>query len=244
VTFSRELRVGERRGRGQVLRLGVLCAAASLWHVQPAAACSREEPTEFELDPSLVGVDTAPPTRFGALQAFTRQISGTRCEGDTCTSSSCGDAGGLELKFAPPKDDHTDTAALGYRVVWLRGRMPDTMQRYIERVQPLGRASEIVLELGFSGVTQLDGELALVAVDRAGNESAPSEPVAVGWNGCMSFFNSPNRCEDGSHLNCSASGGPGRQRIGTSGLALPLLAASLAALWVRRRKSVSSRAQR
>ena len=37
----------------------------------------------------------------------------------------------------------------------------------------------IRIDLSFQGVTQLDGELALVAVDRAGNTSEQSEPVAV-----------------------------------------------------------------
>jgi len=37
-------------------------------------------------------------------------------------------------------------------------------------------------------VTELNGELALVAVDSAGNESAPSEPIHVEFSGCTHYF--------------------------------------------------------
>jgi MYXO-CTERM domain-containing protein len=193
---------------------------------------------EFEIDPSLREVDTTPPSGFGALQASTRQISGTHCEGSSCTSNSCGDFGRVELTFnAPPVDDHTNTAELGYRVVWLRGRMPSSMRNFIDRVQVLRGDSRLNLELGFSGVTELDGEFALVAVDRAGNESAPSEPIKVQWSGCTSFWDSPNTCES-DFLDCSVGAGPGRRHTSTA--ALPLAAAGFALL-LRWRKRASSR---
>jgi MYXO-CTERM domain-containing protein len=215
----------------------VVSAAASVWLPQPAAACSMAPPPQFEIDPGLQGVDTTPPTAFGALQASTRQISATHCEGSSCTSNSCGDSGRIELTFDAPVDDHTNTAELGYRVVWLRGRMPNAMRNFIDRVQVLRADSQLNLELGFSGVTELDGEFALVAVDRAGNESAPSEPIRVQWNGCTSFWDSPNTCES-DFLDCSVGAGPGQRHARS--VALPLAAAGLALL-LRRRKRASSR---
>jgi MYXO-CTERM domain-containing protein len=214
----------------------VVSAAASCWLAQPAAACSFAPPPQFEIDPSLSGVDTTPPTGFGGLQASTRQISGTHCEGSSCTSNSCGDFGRIELTFNAPVDDHTNTSELGYRVVWLRGRMPSTMRNFIDRVQVLRGDSRLDLELGFSGVTELDGEFALVAVDRAGNQSEPSEPIRVQWNGCTSFWDSPNTCES-DFLDCSVGTGPGRRQTTTG--ALPLTAAGLVLL-LRRRKRVGS----
>lgn len=233
--------MGMRSSRALALSWAA-CAgvSAGLWLPQPAAACSLAEPPQFQLDPSLAGVDTTPPTAFRALEGATRQVSGTRCEGGTCTESSCGDSGTLELKFVAPEDDHASTAELGYRVVWLRGRMPSAMQDAIDHVQVLGSSGRIVINLGFTGVTELDGELGLVAVDRAGNESATSEPLAVRWSGCMSYFDSPNTCEVRSPA-CSVRGAPGHlgRGVGTAALILPLAAAGV--LRLRRRSNIARR---
>jgi hypothetical protein len=184
----------------------------------------------------MVGVDTAPPTPFRELRASTRQISSTRCEGKTCTSSSCSDEGVIELEFTPPEDDRSAPSQLGYRVLW-HGAVPAGVTSLSDDVQPLGELHTIVLAVGFANVSQLDGELALVAVDRAGNESEPSAPVHVTWSGCMSYFDAPERCVQHSQSCTIALPGAGRDAR-----CLPLMAAAVASLFFcRRQRRVSRR---
>ena len=179
------------------LRLPVLLCALSLagaaLRPQLAAACSRVAPEAFEIDRSLARDDQTAPTPFRGLTASTHRVAGEHCKNGTCISSSCGDAGYVELRFDPPRDGTEDTEStdLGYRVVWLNGKMPEAMRNEIGVVRPLNAGPSLTLEAGFAGITELDGELALVAVDRAGNESAPSEAVHVQWSGCTEYFDEP-----------------------------------------------------
>jgi hypothetical protein len=210
-------------------------AATAVWRLPLAAACISALPAPFEIDPALRAVDTVPPSTFRALHSTTRQISATRCSGKTCTSSSCGDSGTLELTFDPPEDDQNEASELGYRVLWLGGTMPGGLRPAIERVQPLLDERRIVIELGFSGVAELDGELALVAVDRAGNESQPSDALRVRFSGCMTYFDAPNTCEASPH-GCSVSGPVGGAERAASWL--PLAAAAVLGWLARARLRV------
>lgn len=210
------------------MRLGIATLLAVLalgwcWSLQPVAACSIGEPVPFTIDPALAEVDSTPPSPFRDVQAVLRQVSGTRCDGNICTSSSCGDAGAVELTFTPPTDDHGD---VGYRVIWHGSGGAN----WPDGIVPLEHANTIVLPTGFDEVTQLDGELSLVAVDRAGNESAPSAPVQVSWSGCMSYFDAPERCVQ--HTESCTIAAPG---VGQTRLPLPLMAAGLATLAFCRR---------
>jgi hypothetical protein len=80
-------------------------------------------------------------------------------------------------------------------------------------------------------VALLDGELSLVAVDRAGNESEPSAPVHVAWSGCMSYFDAPDHCLQHTE-SCTIAAAGTRQR----GSSLPLMAAVLFAFVLCRRR--------
>ena len=208
------------------MRLGLAVSFAVLaacWWVQPVAACVIAEPAPFTLDQKLVGVDVTSPTPFRDVHAVLRQISGTRCEGKTCTSSSCGDDGVVELTFRPAEDDRGD---VGYRVIW-HGTGPSG---WADGVVALNGANTIVLHPGFDEVARLDGQLSLVAVDRAGNESEPSAPIPVSWSGCMSYFDAPERCVQHTESCTIAAPGAGQTRS-----ALPLMAAGLLALALCRR---------
>lgn len=84
---------------------------------------------------------------------------------------------------------------------------------------------EIAIELSFKEITLLEGELALVAIDHAGNESEPSDPVQITWSGCTEYFDDPF-CADGevvvpphAEQRCSLTTGP------RAGHGLPLTAA-------------------
>lgn len=198
-----------------------------VWSVQLAAACSTSPLEPFAIDPALRASDMEAPAAFRDVQSSTRQISGTRCNGKTCTSSSCGDSGLVTLTFAAPEED---AGQLGYRVLWLRGNMPDELRATLAQTWPLRDTRTIQIGLSFQGVTQLDGELALVAVDRAGNESAQSAPVPVRFGGCMSYFDDPT-CEHPATCSALHAAQSGMSR---GAIWLPLAAA--AALFIMRRR--------
>jgi hypothetical protein len=90
-----------------------------------------------------------------------------------------------------PSDDQNEPPNLGYRVMWLSGARPRSAGAFLDRSWPLSQASQrgagagqLSLELSYSDVADLDAEIALVAIDRAGNESEPSEPIHLQWSGC------------------------------------------------------------
>ncbi|HEY2732892.1 MAG TPA: hypothetical protein VGI70_02860, partial [Polyangiales bacterium] len=170
-----------------------------------------------------------PPSTFSQVAATTHRVNGTHCHGDSCSSSSCGDVGELTLTFAAPSDDHTALEQLGYRVVWLAGSAPASLDAYTQQTQPLQNANEIEIDLGFDGIEQLNGELALIAVDRAGNESAMSAPIHVEYSGCTEYFDAPG-CV---HASCAVLGRVSAHDARDEWALLPLMAAGL--LWLIRR---------
>lgn len=221
------------------LRLPVLLCALSLagaaLRPQLAAACSQLAPQAFEIDRSLAKDDRTAPTPFRGVTASTHRVAGEHCKNGTCISSSCGDAGYVELRFDPPRDaaDDAESTDLGYRVVWLKGKMPEAMRNEIGVVRPLNVGPSLTLEAGFTGITELDGELALIAVDRAGNESAPSEAVHVQWSGCTEYFDEP-ACAAASS-SCAVSEVTSRSTY--AGLLVWLTALAMGASRSRRRRS-------
>lgn len=165
--------------------LGVVLWAVAPPRLQHASACSTEQAAPFEIDTSLQAQDSEPPAPFSELTAFTRRVANTRCTNNVCTSVSCNDTGTLELHFESPRDED---AGLGYKVIWLRGDMPEELRGALGVATALPNDRTIALSLSWEGVARLDGELALVAVDRAGNESVASAPVHVEWSGCTSYW--------------------------------------------------------
>jgi hypothetical protein len=223
--------------RSIVLSCAFALASTAL-DASSAHACVRGQVEPFQIDRSLAAVDTAAPEQFRQVSAYTYRVEADRCNGNECTSSSCGDEGYLLLRFAPPPE--AVGGGLGYRVVWLRGAAPPSLLRQLERVLPLDpQAHAISVDLSFKEMPLLEGELALVAIDRAGNESAPSEPVQVKWSGCTEFFFEPF-CAEGNVVvppeaeaepRCALVDGP------RAGRGLPLVAAGALGLGaaIRRR---------
>jgi hypothetical protein len=210
-----------------------LCAVLSAAAPHKAAACSRMLLPPFQIDPSQQLRDSTPPTPFTELTATTLRVNGTHCSGTSCSSTSCGDGAGLTLKFMPPTDDQNAVAELGYRVVWLQGPVPVSMQAAIDKVQPLRSASQINIEFGFDEITALDGELMLIAVDRAGNESAASAPIHVEFSGCTKYFDEPGCIES----SCSVPPVLRGSSVGAAWWWVPLSAFVLAARLRYRRRS-------
>lgn len=214
--------------------LGLLCP------VQRAAACSTAI-VDFVIDPSLRDNDSEAPAPFGTLTAFTRRVSATRCEGNKCTQSTCGDHGQLELQF-DAREDGMGADGIGYRVVWLSGELPEHTRAVLDGVKPLAEAQHLTLEVGWDEVPQLSGELALVAVDHAGNESAPSDPVHVEWSGCTSYWDDPtcrptttNQVAGGAAHGCALAALNRTSR--PASLGLWLWVAGLAVARVRRKRA-------
>jgi len=184
----------EGRGPGAVAHACVLTLLASLamgvlCPVGRVAACSMASVT-YAIDPGLRGDDSEAPAPFSNPSAFTRRISATYCDGTKCTQSSCGDRGQLELQF-DAREDAAGSDAVGFRIVWLSGELSDEARRALDGARQLFEPGRVTIDLGWSDVTQLSGEIALVAVDHAGNESAPSDAVRVEWSGCTSSWDDP-----------------------------------------------------
>jgi hypothetical protein len=205
------LAVLERERRSPLLFSCLLCVglAISTGVVSRAQACAKGSVAPFMIDQSSSASDDQPPTPFRELKSFARRVASTHCNDKTCTSSSCEDAGVLQLTFEPPQDEASD--GLGYRVVWLRGHMPPSLQRSLEVLQPLSTVPTLTFELGWDEISELDGELALIAVDRSGNESTMSAPVHVEWGGCTSYFDDPSCLRDAS--GCGVAPQAGRREL-------------------------------
>ena len=64
-----------------------------------------------------------------------------------------------------------------------------------------GSSETLSIMIDYNDVVELDGEMALIAIDHAGNESEPSAPIHVSFGGCT-FYKEDRAClEDAS--NCS-----------------------------------------
>lgn len=215
------------------------CAAGLLGPLlSPAStsACSRVTPETFSVDPRSAANDNAPPEPFRNVSALTHRIDAEHCVNGVCTSNSCGDAGVLVLRFDPPSEAGTEE--LGYRIDWIDGDLPQSLRDQLGFVLPLQAAEHLEIELGWRGITELNGQLALIAVDRAGNESERSDPVRVSWSGCTDYYDDlfclSSAPVSRSSQSCSVL--PGASGAG----ALPLSAVSLAALgWTLRRRRLS-----
>jgi hypothetical protein len=197
---------------------------SALFEAPSAQACQRYLIEPFRIDRALPTSGEEAPDKFRQVSAYTYRVESERCSGDTCSASSCRDEGILLLHFAPPAE--AEDRELGYRLVWLRGSAPPSLLRHLDRAMPLDpQAREIALALSFKEITLLEGELALVALDHAGNESEPSNPVQVSWSGCTEYFDEPFCADDEvvvpprAEQRCSLTTGP------RAGHGLPLAAA-------------------
>ena len=209
---------------------GLCLAVGTLWPA-PAGACSLIWVPPFQIDPNQRLIDNTPPTTFAGLNSETYSVVGTHCRGDRCTKSSCSGGAGIRISFTqPPSDDHNEYAQLGYRVEWVRGLAPASLQAALGKIEPLSPTGGINISLG-DDIMELDGELRLIAVDRAGNESPASEPVHVEFSDCPRYFDD-HTCVDSFADGCSAA--PGRSSNATGWLGLSVFVLAVRALRRRR----------
>jgi hypothetical protein len=213
--------------------------AYQLFDAPAVSACSRALEEPFLVDASQADESAEGPSAFQAVSAFSYRIEGTRCSGNSCAESSCGDQGVLVLAFEPPVE--ASQRELGYRMIWVGRPLPFAIRSQLDRVLPLDPSTrEASFELGFDAIARLDGELSLVAVDRAGHESAPSELARVSFSGCTEYFDQPYCVEGGpmpqsDAARCSVLHGVGQKRSSPLTAALALSLCTL--LWSRRKRS-------
>jgi hypothetical protein len=179
-------RAGRSRFRAKrcvaaALAAGALAGAALLSQSSVAAACVLEPVRLHRSDASLAGIDTRAPDAplVAAARAYRR--SGLTCGEGICVANNCGDMGGVAIDLAAG-DDQTPTNRLGYRLELLSGVVPGALQ------DMLGVALEgptpLRVQLAFDDVPSVDATLRVIAIDGAGNESAPSEPFHLSFDGC------------------------------------------------------------
>lgn len=174
--------------------LGMLLGGLTLLGAaEPASTCIFVPQRLLQVDAALQQSDRdAPPTPVVvAVDAFRR--NGMTCTEANCVQNSCGNTGTVRIELAPSADDATPPDQLGYRLILLRGQAPPSMAQSIGVTLEGGHP--LLLRPGFDELPTLDVTLAAVAVDAAGNESRPTAPFDVRFDGCT-LAAVGDRCED------------------------------------------------
>jgi hypothetical protein len=163
-----------------VLLASVLAATRPL----PVRACSVVGPQPFEIDAAMAATDRQPPALTGL--AVTNVKRGRAPENTGCgsTGTSCDDLGWIGILPAVT-DDHTPAGQLGYLVSLVRGQLPEGLALPPQTFALPGPNREMTL-FWLDGNTDdqesFDFTLSVVAIDLAGNESAPMQ-VHIGNDG-------------------------------------------------------------
>jgi hypothetical protein len=166
--------------------MGVAVLAAAFAVPAIADACSFSN-TAAQIQPALKAIEKTPPVfpAAGAVRVKRGQSPRSGC-GDS-DATSCDDLGTIQIEVAA-SDDTTPAARMGYEVTLARGTLPDGLVLPavpIERVAP-GHLMFVWLDGATDSQEPVDFTLRIVAVDGAGNESAP-QLVSVddaGSGGC------------------------------------------------------------
>jgi hypothetical protein len=167
-------------------------------------------PTEYHrVDVELGSTDTSAPEAPVLVEVAAFRRNGMTCTLASCVANSCGNTGTVRIALAPAADERTPVDELGYRLVLVSGVLPASMKELVG----VGLAGDrpVFLRPAFEEVPALDVMLAAVAIDAAGNESAPSEPFAVRFDGCT-LAAVGDQCEDevdpGTDLSASLHAAP------------------------------------
>lgn len=159
----------------------------------PASGCIFAPPLLHRVDAALRGDDVSAPATPVVVSVDAFRRNGMTCTRASCVANSCGSTGTVRIDLAPSADDATPTDELGFRLVLVRGELPQSMRASID--VPLAAGQTVYLRPGFDELPLIHVALAAVAVDAAGNESAPTAPFEIGFDGCT-LAAVGDRCED------------------------------------------------
>jgi len=151
--------------------------AFTIWVRLPPAshACDSAGPTPFAVDPALQGIDQQPPALGVVSVVRVQRGKGPQWEGCSYGAGSCDGAGYIVLGGAAT-DDMTEVDRIGYRFTLVEGTPPSRFTVPPPTFLPTVFDGQIWLEWddGASDDQEsFDFTLSLVAIDVAGNESAP-----------------------------------------------------------------------
>jgi hypothetical protein len=148
-----------------------------------AHACSFSNGDPHRLDPDAQASDHVAPT-LPPPTVF--RINRGHDTGGACSSSSCDDVGAIAISVAAT-DDATPEDKLGYRLTLSDGRLPEGFTLPSQAIRALGGTDgQIWLHWGDGTGDQeaFSFTLEVVAIDLAGNESAPQTlRIADGGSG-------------------------------------------------------------
>jgi hypothetical protein len=174
--------------------LGTLLLSTALASAaEPASTCIFVPLLRHHVNVALQGDDASAPDTPVVVAVDTFRRNGMTCTRASCVANSCGNTGTVRIDLAPSADDATPPEELGFRLQLVRGELPDSMRGSIGVVLAAGQP--LFLRPSFDELPEIDVELAAVAVDAAGNESAPTAPFAIGFDGCT-LASVGDRCED------------------------------------------------
>src|SRR5262245_61721150 len=164
--------------RGGTVGLTVSLVLAAPFFPGHARACSISSPQKHTIDPAQVGVDQTPPQ---LAQPIVTNLSGNDTGGGPGCQSQCGPDHTATLTNLAT-DDMTPVDKIGYRVSLVAGAAPNLSNGYTNDVAVLANTH---LPVSWSGDDDFDVTIQVIAVDAAGNASAPrTVRISSGSGGC------------------------------------------------------------
>jgi hypothetical protein len=142
-------------------------------------------PEYLQIDSSAL--DKVPPEPPAVEEVRLNRSYGPRSDGCSQSSSSCDGSGSLGIQIAPGRDDRTAPNDLGYLVRVRDGGLPGGATPYDQPVLLLSGGLYVFFpDAGPDEQEPIDVTFEVIAVDRAGNESAPTVARATspGDEGC------------------------------------------------------------
>jgi len=153
----------------RLLCLSIIATAATM--TTDAHACSVRGPGPYVIDASMQATDHVAPTLQPLSVARLQRGTAT---GGACSHNSCDGMGSLALTIAV-SDDVTPATNIGYRFSLAAGALPTAFTILLDQPSQV-TVSDGTLWFNWDDGTEdhapIDFTLQVVAIDRAGNESA------------------------------------------------------------------------
>jgi hypothetical protein len=138
----------------------------------PAHACGFAGPTPHTIDPAMQAIDQVPPTLPPIPPPQITRGKAPEWSGCGQTASSCDDVGTVGLQVQAT-DDVTAPGKIGYRLTLMGGSLPEGLA-LPGAIEPYANALVLIWSDGRTDDQEdIDFTLSVVAIDLAGNESAP-----------------------------------------------------------------------